>query len=95
MRRYGARDYGYHRDPGPRGYRYDRGYRGGGWGMVGLNESILRGPRPEERAYDRAYHAGEGGGRPGIRAARPRPYPEVRYRGYDRGIGYRGVERYY
>lgn len=71
MRRYGW-DYDAAYAPrARRPARYDRGYRGG-WGMTGLNESILHGPRPEWRGYDHALRR-EAGGR--ARTPRDRPPP--------------------
>jgi len=109
MRRYGWDDYdrGYRgREAEPHGF-YDRGYRGPearphhfhdrgyrhGWGMAGLNDAFLHGPRPEALGYDHAIHRvprrrtgydeGWFGPRSGPQGARPGPGPMWRS-GYDR-----------
>ena len=80
MRRYGwDYDRGY-RDREPRAF-YDRGYRGG-WGMAGLNNAFLYGPREDERGYDpplRGRPRSRGYGRDfGSSASRGRERPSFR-----------------
>lgn len=94
MSRYGwDYDRGYRGwDRGPSGSgSYDRGYRYG-WGMSGLNNAFIRGPRPEVRGYDPPFR-----GRPRYRgydreidrygswAPWGRPFPNQWRGGYDRG----------
>lgn len=95
MRRYGWEDYdrSYRGRGGGPHYSYDRGYPRG-WGMSGLNNAFLYGPRPEERGYDHAIHRGRRGGpRYDAGSFRPRadPWADGPPRwptwrgGYDRG----------